>query len=73
MTCYFRHLQEIFEKAGVEVTVENKREVDKIIRSIVGVECNNCPATWKEVKKCVADDKQGFVSQLETAWKKHRQ
>ena len=27
MTCYFRHLKEIFKKAGIEVTRENKREV----------------------------------------------
>jgi len=27
VTCYFRHLKEIFKKAGIEVTSENKREV----------------------------------------------
>jgi len=35
MTCYFRHLQGIFEKAGIEVTKENKKEVDKVIHKIV--------------------------------------
>ena len=25
VTCYFRHLKEIFKKAGIEVTSENKR------------------------------------------------
>jgi hypothetical protein len=27
VTCYFRRLKEIFKKAGIEVTSENKREV----------------------------------------------
>lgn len=31
MTCYFRHIQHIFKKAGVEVTSENKREIDRVI------------------------------------------
>jgi hypothetical protein len=68
MTCYFRHLQSIFQKAGITVTNENKREVDKIIHKMVGVDYKNCPATWKEVKKRIADDEDGFVSQLKQAW-----
>jgi hypothetical protein len=71
MTCYFRHLQEIFTKAGIEVTGENKHEVDKIIHEIVGVNYKNCPPTWKEVKRRIADDKEAFVSQLKKAWKNH--
>lgn len=71
MTCYFRHLQEIFTKAGIEVTSENKHEVDKIIHEIVGVNYKNCPPTWKEAKRRIADDKEAFVSQLKKAWKNH--
>lgn len=29
MTCYFRYLQEISKKAGIEVTKENRQELDK--------------------------------------------
>ncbi len=68
MTCYFRHLQEVFHKAGIEVTKENKREIDRVIHGIVGVEYKNCPAAWREVKKRLAEDKEGFVSQLKEAW-----
>lgn len=67
MTCYFRHLQQIFKKAGIEVSRENKREIDRVIHSIVGVEYKNCPATWKRVKKRIADDEEGFVSELKEA------
>jgi len=67
MTCYFRHIQQIFKRAGIEVTRENKREIDRIIHSIVGVEYKNCPAAWREVKKRIAEDEEGFVSKLKEA------
>ena len=68
MTCYFRHLEEIFKKAGIEVTSENKREVDRTIHTIVGVDYKNCPAAWREVKKRITDDEEGFISELKKAW-----
>jgi ATP-dependent Zn protease len=70
VTCYFRHLEEVFKKAGIEVTSEKKREVDRIIHDIVNVEYKNCSATWKEVKKKIAADEEGFVSTLKDAWDK---
>jgi hypothetical protein len=70
MTCYFRHLQEVFRKAGIEVTTANRREIDVMIRGIVGVAYKDCPATWREVKKRLADDADGFASTLKTAWEK---
>ena len=68
MTCYFRHLQPVFEKAGIQVTNENKKELDRVIHRIVKVEYKNCPATWKEVKKHIMEDEDNFVSKLKTAW-----
>ena len=67
MTCYFRHLQDVFKKAGIEVSTENKREIDRVIHGIVGVEYKNCPAAWREVKKRIAEDEEGFVSELKEA------
>jgi hypothetical protein len=64
MTCYFRHLKPIFEKAGVIITKENKKDVDRAIHSIVGIEYKNCPATWKEVKKRIIEDEQSFVNAI---------
>ena len=64
MTCYFRHLKTIFEKVGITITKENKQDIDKVIHSIVGVEYKNCPATWKEVKKRIAEDEESFVNML---------
>ena len=64
VTCYFRYLTDVFKKAGIEVTSENRREIDKVIHSIVGVESKNCPAAWREVKKRLAEDEEAFVSRL---------
>jgi hypothetical protein len=67
LTCYFRHLRDFFDKAGIKVTDENKRQIDRIIHDIVRVEYKNCSATWKEVKKHIAEDEETFISQLKKA------
>lgn len=70
MTCYFRHLNEVFKKAGIEVTNQNKREIDKVIHEIVGVEYKNCSTTWRKVKERLAEDEAAFVSRLSKDVKK---
>jgi len=70
LTCYFRHLQEVFKKAGIEVTKENKREVDRVIHSLVGVEYKDCPHAWREVKKRLAEDPEAFAARLGAALNK---
>jgi len=67
LTCYFRHLRGFFDKAGIKVTAENKRQIDRVIHDIMNVEYKNCPATWKEVKKRIAEDEETFISQLKKA------
>jgi hypothetical protein len=52
------------------VTDQNKREIDKVIHEIVGVEYKNCPATWRKVKERLADDQDAFVSRLSGEVKK---
>lgn len=64
MTCYFRHLKSIFEKSGITITKENKQNIDRAIHRIVGTEYKNCSATWKEVKKSIAEDEESFVKML---------
>lgn len=70
MTCYFRHLQQIFKKAGIEVSIANKREIDMIIHSLTGTDFKNCPAAWREVKQRIAEDEEGFISRLREEWKR---
>jgi len=71
MTCYFGNLRQVLKRAGIEATSENKREIDRVIHVIVGVEYKNCPAVWKEVKERIAKDGELFVSELKEALSKH--
>lgn len=62
MSCYFRHLADVFEEAGIdleEVKADKtkKKEYDEKIHKLVGVEYKDCPSTWKTVKELLADGK----------------
>jgi hypothetical protein len=70
VTCYFRHLGPVFEKAGITVTPENKKQLDQVIHAVVGTRYKDCPATWHQVKKYIAEDEADFVSKLKEAWNK---
>jgi len=65
MTCYFRHMNGIFTELGVDVTPENKKDIDKAIHKLLGVEYKNCSASWKEIKKRLAEDETGFMKSLD--------
>lgn len=70
MTCYFRHLNEIFQKAGMTVTKENRQQIDRIIHRLVEVNYKDCPHAWKQVKERIAADEKGFIAELKAAMKK---
>ena len=57
-------MKEIFEKAGIQITKENRKEVDRAIHSIVGIEYKNCSATWKEVKLKLSINEESFINEL---------
>jgi hypothetical protein len=67
LTCYFRHLKDVFDKAGVEVSKENKRELDRAIHAHVGVEYKDCSSTWRAVKASLAEDEGAFLGVLREA------
>jgi hypothetical protein len=69
MSCYFRHLQTIFDEAGIKVTPANKKQIDQAIHKIVDVSYKDCPATWKQIKLGMADplQKQEFIQKLKTS------
>jgi len=67
MSCYFRHLHEVFREAGIEVSPGNKKQVDRAIHDIIGVSYKDCPATWRKVKQEILSDEQkrrDFVARL---------
>ena len=67
MSCYFRHIKDLFREAGVEITPGNKKDVDSAIHKMAGVDYKDCPATWKRIKEeFLVDDKtrNKFVKKL---------
>ena len=67
MSCYFRHMKEILHEAGVEITKENKKEIDRIVHGLMDVEYKNCPSTWKEFKEKIRGDQKArsrFIKKL---------
>jgi hypothetical protein len=60
-------LEEIFRRAGVAITPENRRDVDRAIHSMVGVKYKDCPGAWREVKKRIAQNEESFISDLRKA------
>ena len=59
-------MKHVFESAGVIISKENRKELDKIIHNIVGVEYKNCSETWRKVKVRLADDEELFIDQLKS-------
>lgn len=70
MSCYFRHLKDLFQEAGIEVTPANKKQLDQAFHRIVRVEYKDCPSTWKRLKQELAGDpqkRQELVRKLQAA------
>ena len=70
MSCYLRHLKELLGDAGIEVTAENRKQIDRAIHDIVNTTYKDCPGTWKQVKQKLAAseaEKREFVKKLKAA------
>ena len=58
MSCYFRHIADILEEAGITVTKANKKQVDEAIHTAVGVGYKDCPAAWRQIKGILGDEEK---------------
>ena len=70
MSCYFRHIKDILADAGIEVTPQNRKQVDLAIHRAVGATYKECPETWKLLKQQIRGDekrRQGFISRLKSS------
>jgi hypothetical protein len=70
MSCYLRHMKEVLDAAGIKITADNRKEVDKTFHEIVGVIYKNCPATWRKLKQELAGDdakREKLVQKLKRA------
>ncbi len=70
MSCYFRHMKDIFEEAGITVTPSNKKQIDQTFHKIVGVIYKDCPTTWKALKQTILSDEKKrheLIKELKTS------
>lgn len=65
-------MKQVFEKAGIEINSANRKEIDRIIHNIVGVNYKNCPVAWKQVKSHISENEAEFVSTLKDAWENRK-
>jgi hypothetical protein len=66
MSCYLRHLDDVVAAAGVKLGPENRKDVDRTIKELLGLTV--CPDVWKEVKNRLAVDEHGFIADLHEAF-----
>ncbi len=59
MSCYFRHMEDILREAGIEVTKDNKKDIDRVIHKIVDADYKNCSDAWKKVKEIIKGEDEG--------------
>lgn len=57
MSCYTRHLSDVFETLDVEDNRGNRKMMDKSIRKILKTN-KSCPEVWKQLKTILADGKK---------------
>lgn len=70
MSCYLRHFKVILAEANIEVTTENRKQIDQAFHKIVDVGYKDCPVTWKKLKQeWLTDDgrKSELVKHLKKA------
>ena len=51
MSCYLRHLRDVFEALGLDYDRSNRARVDDAVRAVLGVGHDaSCPQVWAAVK-----------------------
>jgi hypothetical protein len=57
-------MKELFEDIGIIVTKENMKEIDSRIHDYLSVDYPNCAASWKQVRRRLKEDPEGFKARL---------
>ena len=70
MSCYFRHMRDIMSEVGIDITPDNKKEIDRILHGLAGVDYKNCSNAWRRIKEMIKGDpadRDVFVEKLKQA------
>ena len=63
-------MKNVLDEAGIEVTPQNKKEIDRALHQIVGITYKDCPTTWKSLKQELAGDelrRRDLIQKLQNA------
>jgi hypothetical protein len=63
-------MKDVFAEIGVEVTKENKKDIDRAIHRIAGIDYKDCSSTWRTLKAEFLGDegkRAAFVKKLKKA------
>lgn len=62
-------MKDVLSEAGIEVDESNKKDVDRAIHEIVGVDYKDCPQAWRRVKETISEERgrREFVNRLRAA------
>ncbi|MEI7616100.1 MAG: hypothetical protein WCJ54_05235 [Actinomycetota bacterium] len=64
MSCYFRHMEDIFSQAGINITKDNKKDIDRAIHKIVEIDYKNCSDAWKKIKEIIKGNDETKKAEL---------
>ncbi|MBL7073991.1 hypothetical protein ISS37_01965 [candidate division KSB1 bacterium] len=67
MSCYTRHLDDLFAEAGVERTRENRKKFDQFLKAS-GQFGDDCSHVWRKVKEHRAnpEERKKLVEMIKT-------
>ncbi|MDF1555089.1 MAG: hypothetical protein P1P84_18610 [Deferrisomatales bacterium] len=70
MSCYFRHMKDVLDELGIEVTEENKKEIDRLLHGLAEVGYKNCSPAWQAIKAQIKGgeaSREAFLARLRAA------
>lgn len=66
-------MSHFFDELQIKVTKENKKEIDRKIHDLVGVDYKNCSTTWKSIKTKLAENEEALLADLDAKLSKFQQ
>lgn len=68
MTCYMRHLEDVFVALGLEYDKPNRTRVDAALRPLLGMgPQQHCPEIWAAYKALSDSERAALVPQIAKA------
>jgi len=65
VSCYLRHMKDVFEALGLEYDKPNRKRVDAAVRQILSIPADeHCPEVWAAVKALPDDERTLLVGRI---------